>query len=211
MGVYDCCTWIVHAFLECVLLFFVLMTRFSRFVRLLLRRRRPEQIDRDGIRKINIRHLAAILPNGSIHVEDVVFLSRLLLASSAEWVTVYQEHGNLKACKEELEDKLKTFNVDTRRLHLFGFSESEGGLLAAVSSVVAVVSPDKITAAEIRNRLPAQCPDVDLALCFGGPKRNGKVIRLGVLVVLFSEKKKKDFFRGISSSQRLRCANLWNC
>lgn len=164
-------SWLIHIVVESCIWVLVWWTRFSRFVRRMFRGSR-RSIDETAIRAASgqIRHVAAVLPNGEISLDDAVFLCRLLLASSAEWITVYQEHGSLKARQEEIFNLLQP--CSGARLHFLDTSDCEGGLVRAVQEVGALAE-DEITAKEISKRLPIQCPDVDLALCFDGPRRNG--------------------------------------
>lgn len=174
MGVVlDATSWLIHVLLEAVLCLLVWAATVWRIVRRVFRLCAPrKEIDAAAVRAASsqIRHVAAVLPNDKVSVEDVALLCQLLLASSAEWITVYQEHGNLKRCQQEIRSKL--LGVSVARLHYLDESDSAGGLLRAVEDVGSLPA-DLITAKEISSRLPVQCPDVDLALCFDGPRRNG--------------------------------------
>ncbi len=169
---------VVHVLLEWSIWLLVLLTRLTSRVRA---GRRDAAIDVAAVRECGgMPHLAAVVPNGQADLESVAFLCALMLASRAEWVTLYQKRGSLEKDSLELRSRIeRRWGVAPgSRLHVICETESSLGLVAGVRSVVrdvceGTLSLDAVNAGEISRRLSYQCPDASLVMCFDGPRRNG--------------------------------------
>ncbi len=169
--------WLIHVALHLAISLLVLLTRqWNKW------RAGPREaaIDAAAIAACgNMAHLAAVLPNGEVDMGDAMFLCRLMLASGAEWISLYQEKGRLVERAGELTRLLASEGTAVDRLHVISDAESsEGFVRGAVQAVVRDVCSGKLSEAEIdartiSARLPLQCPDASLVLCFDGPRRNG--------------------------------------
>ncbi len=168
---------VVHVLLEWSICLLVLLTRLGRKMRA---GRRDASIDVAAVRACGaMPHLAAVVPNGQADLDSIAFLCALMLASRAEWVTVYQKRGSLEKEAAELRRRIEgQWGVPaSSRLHIISEKESAQGLVSGVQSVVRDVcegklAVDAVNVGEISRHLPYQCPDASLVLCFDGPRRN---------------------------------------
>jgi hypothetical protein len=169
--------WLIHVVLDWVISLLVLVTRQWEVWRA---GPREASFDAAAIAACGgMPHLAAVLPNGEVDIEDAAFLSRLMLASGAEWVTLYQEKGRLSERADELKRLLVRQGSAVDRLHTISDAEgSEGFVAGAVQGAVRDVCSGRLSEADIdanaiSAHLPLRCPDASLVLCFDGPRRNG--------------------------------------